>query len=56
MRHVWVVTSVELGWDCVVGVFTPGELTKAELEERFPQKIGYVIHEQGLYTDLEDFD
>ena len=33
MTNVLVVTSTELGWDCIVGVFTNLELAEEELED-----------------------
>lgn len=29
MSYVYVVTDVELGWDCVVGVYSTNELAEA---------------------------
>lgn len=55
-KSVWVVTSVELGWDCVVGVFDPDKVTEVELEEKFPDQWGYVIHHNILEDNLEAYD
>lgn len=33
--RVWVVTCPELGWDCVIGVFS-GQITEAEMLKRYP--------------------
>ena len=41
---VYVVTGVELGWDCVVGVYTCAEVARKE----HPNEDLYVIHEQIL--------
>lgn len=42
--RAWVVTNVELGWDCIIGVFSADDLSREELEERFPRKQAYVVH------------
>lgn len=39
---VYVVTSTELGWDCVVGVFDDS-VDLEELENTFPESGEYVI-------------
>lgn len=60
--QVYVVTGLELGWDCVVGVFTiENDEEYAQLEKAFPREmecgaLGYHIHEQSLQKfDLADF-
>jgi hypothetical protein len=40
---VYVVTSTELGWDCVVGVFDEDAVDLEELEETFSESGEYVI-------------
>lgn len=40
---VYVVTSTQLGWDCVVGVFDEDSVDREELEETFPESGKYVI-------------
>lgn len=40
---VYVVTSTELGWDCVVGVFDEDSVDLEELENTFPEDGEYVI-------------
>lgn len=40
---VYVVTSTELGWDCVVGVFDEDSVDLEELENTFPESGEYVI-------------
>ena len=40
---VYVVTSTELGWDCVVGVFDEDAVDLEELEEIVPESGEYVI-------------
>jgi hypothetical protein len=55
---VWVVTNVELGWDCIVGIFDPASLTKQEIEERFPKRSGYIVHwgPHTVHNDFEEFE
>lgn len=54
MPKVWVVTSTELGWDCVVAAFVDS-ITEEELEAAFPANKGYVIHSETLYESAERF-
>lgn len=50
---VYVVTGVELGWDCVVGVFTDEEVARKE----YPDEDYYVIHEETLdTTEIDDYE
>ena len=50
---VYVVTGVELGWDCVVGVYTCAEVARKE----HPNEDLYVIHEQILdRTYIDDYE
>lgn len=50
---VYVVTGTELGWDCVVGVYTDEEVARKE----FPDEDTYIIHEEILNrTKIEDYD
>ena len=64
---VYVVTGLELGWDCVVGVFTVENITEYEqLRKAYPHEVkfedgsttlGYHIHEQTVQKfDLADMD
>jgi hypothetical protein len=53
MKHVYVVTSVELGWDCVVGVFDSSVVSREDLEKAYPSKHGYVIHSNKVETEIE---
>ena len=46
---VIVVTGLELGWDCVVGVFAG--VTQEELEQRFPPD-KYILTKQQVETNL----
>lgn len=49
---VYVVTGIELGWDCVVAVFDNNEAAEKhckELDENWNEYEGdYIIHEQEL--------
>ena len=51
---VYVVTGVELGWDCCVGVYTDAEVARKE----YPNEDLYVIHEriliEGKIEDCEE--
>lgn len=51
---VYVVTSLEAGWDCVVGVFDPTEVMLEELEACFPEG-QYVIFEKEIELTLNDW-
>jgi hypothetical protein len=44
MSEVYVVTSTDLGWDCVVDVFDANSVSKESLEEVFDSEDGYIIH------------
>ena len=51
---VYVVTGLDLGWDCIVGVFTiESDEQYEELEKAFPREhedgnLGYHIFEQTV--------
>ena len=47
-KTVYVVTNPELGWDCVVGVFTD----KDYVENKYKKKDMYVIHTETLSEDV----
>lgn len=50
---VYVVTGVELGWDCVVGVYIDEEVARKE----YPDEDSYVIHEEILdRTKIQDYE
>jgi hypothetical protein len=49
-KTVYVVTSLELGWDCVVGVFE--DVNHEELRECFPSP-PYIIHDTTVQYNLE---
>uniref|UniRef100_A0AAU6VZL8 Uncharacterized protein n=2 Tax=unclassified bacterial viruses TaxID=12333 RepID=A0AAU6VZL8_9VIRU len=56
-NQVYVVTNVELGWDCIVGIFDADEFSREDLEKRFTQERGYVVHwDTTIHKDLGDFD
>lgn len=55
MQTVYVVTSVELGWDCIVGVFDASTTTEEELAKTFPRSAGYIIHDKTLETFNSNF-
>ncbi|WYN05109.1 RNA ligase [Pseudomonas phage UNO-G1W1] len=53
--RVIVVTSVELGWDCIVEVYNADDIGREELEERYPSKRGYVVHyPQRVLSEVEE--
>ena len=52
---VYVVTSTELGWDCVVGVFDENSVDLEELEETFPESGKYVITFSMVEKTLEAY-
>lgn len=43
MKQVYVVTCPQLGWDCVIGVYSFYSVKLAELEKQYPYSDGYVI-------------
>lgn len=52
--RVIVVTSVELGWDCIIDVFNADDISREELAEAYPSKRGYVIHHpQRVLSEVE---
>lgn len=52
---VYVVTSTELGWDCVVGVFDEDSVDLEELENTFPEGSEYVITFSVVEKNLEAY-
>ena len=52
---VYVVTSTELGWGCVVGVFDEDSVDLEELEETFPESGKYVITFSMVEKTLEAY-
>ena len=50
---VYVVTNPELGWGCVVGVYTSEEVARKE----YPDEDSYIIHTETLVDRyIEDYD
>ena len=52
-KTVYVVTGLDLGWDCVVGVFT--NVNHDELIKCFPEG-EYVITERTIESNLDGRD
>lgn len=50
MDEVYVVIGLDLGWDCVVGVFKG--VSYEDLEARFGR--GYVIRDLYIQTNLDE--
>lgn len=55
-KKVYVVTSVELGWDCIVGVFDPEFVSEEKLHERFSRDDGYVVFENTVESNLDEWE
>ena len=55
MSEVYVVTSTELGWDCVVGVFDSESVSKESLEKIFDPDLQYIVHSRYVEKDLIDY-
>jgi hypothetical protein len=54
---VFVVTGLDLGWDCIVGVFDAEKISVEELRVQFPEGRGmYMIFEQQVETTLANYD
>lgn len=49
MKNVFVVTGTDLGWDCVVAVYSADDVTLEALEAGYPYP-DYVITERDLET------
>lgn len=43
-KEIYVVTNVELGWDCVVGVYED----KEEAQKKVDSGEQYILHEEYL--------
>lgn len=52
--NVYVVTSTELGWDCVVAVFDADEVSEEDIRESFPAR-GYVITNKTVELNTKDW-
>ena len=55
MKNVCVITSPELGWDCVIAVYDYDEVSIDDLRKAYPPD-SYVIHINSLNTieNLQD--
>lgn len=51
--RVFVVTGLELGWDCVVAVYDADSVSKKDLKSQYPEG-EYVISEAAVETEIED--
>ena len=51
-KSVYVVTMPELGWDCVVGVYSCDEVTKESLCQEYPYP-EYIIDDQPIQVEVE---
>lgn len=55
MDHVWVVTSTELGWDNVVGVFD-ASIDQEDIQDKFKSTDGYHVWMHEVWTKLSAVD
>ena len=53
-NNVYVVTGLELGWDCVVGVFATSSVNYDDLRNQFP-KGQYVITTREVEFDTSNY-
>lgn len=53
-KRLYVVTGLELGWDCVVKVYDAEHVTYEEVEAEFPSD-SYVINDEVLETKVEPY-
>ena len=53
-NNVYVVTGLELGWDCVVGVFATSAINYDDLRNQFP-KDQYVITTREVEVDTSNY-
>lgn len=51
-RGIWVVTGLELGWDCLVGVYDASVISEEELVAHFGED-SYVIHHKKIKGEIE---
>lgn len=57
MSTVYIVTSTELGWDCIIGVFDSESVSKESLEKTFDPDLGYIVHyPRTVEKDLIDYE
>ena len=57
MKNVYVITGLDLGWDCVVAIYNKDEVSYEDLVKLYPNDDnGYVIHEKTIDTaeDLQN--
>jgi hypothetical protein len=55
MKYVYVVTSRDLGWDNVVGVFDASTITLEELQAVFREPPYYIDHRR-VEVDFENYE
>ena len=54
--EVYVVTSIQVGWDCVVAVLDQNDISMEEAIKKFPENEGYIITEQTVVTDITNIN
>jgi hypothetical protein len=54
-KKVHIVTSTEMGWDCIIGVFDYEEVSLEELFIQFPSSSQYVVFTKDVQSDLSDW-
>lgn len=54
--RVWIVTNTDLGWDCIVEVYNADDISREELETRYPRDRSYVVHwgPHKVLSEVED--
>jgi hypothetical protein len=54
--RVWIVTNTEHGWDCIIDVFNANDVSREELEVRYPRRQAYVVHygPHVVKTEVDD--
>lgn len=52
MSKVTVVTRADLGWDCIVAVFS--SISMQEIRDRFPST-EYILTQVEVETSLDDY-
>lgn len=55
-KKVIVLTSTELGWDCVVDVFDADKVTMEELQKVFGNDRTMVLSEKTLSVNTSEYD
>lgn len=53
-KKVYVVIGLDLGWDCLVGVFDKESTNQKELFELFPHP-EYYIYEKTVENDFKEY-